>query len=503
MTNIYSAIQLKHLYQEATVRMGIGLEDLVERSAQGFVHLFGQYYRQGEIHLFAGPELNGAIALAVARMLSERRYPIEVYLFYQQGRISEETEQERNKLQELGISINEVSNKFSPPTLRANSLIIDGLWGHELACKLEGGFSALVKWINQQSNEVVSIDLPSGLFADDNAHNHLPSVVRANRTITFETPRLSMFLSEHRERIGSWHVVPLGINSELHEDKVCYHRCINEAMLAPLLSPRKSFSLVSDYGPALLSVGEMASPVTMGYVALAASLVGCSSLWIYSKMSNSLALQLTAPHARLMDANTEMKQVYNPNHLRPYKAIALGLAYDEASLDYDGLHCLFSSYRKPIVLDGYAINLLAESPSLLDYIPEQSILMLDTNSRELLLGVEYSDLSYLEAAQAFSSKHKVTLIIRGTYTTIVRNTGTIYFSLAGNEGMRRDGINELLTGLVLGLIARGYDTLTASLLGVYLWGTAADNYAGRYSSECLSPKALLDEIPSVWKHLES
>ncbi len=503
MTNIYSAIQLRHLYQEVTMRMGLSTQDIIERSAQGFANLFGQYYRLSELHLFAGPELNGAITLAIARILLERHYSVKVYLFYMQGNISEEAEIERQKFIEQGGSIVEVSNKFSPPQLKSNCIIIDGLWGYELVAKLEGGFAALVKWINSQDCEVVSVDLPSGLFADDNSHNHLASIIKANRTISFESPRLSMFLAEHRERVGSWHIVPLGISPELHEDKICYHRCINEAMLAPLLSPRKSFSQHNDYGPALLAVGSEGSPGIIANVARAISLVGCSAVHIYAEPRMHTALEVLAPDARVLDAGEGTKQLYNPHSLRAYKAIGIGLAHGPESLEHDMLLNLFSSYRKPIVLDGYAIELLVDYPSLLDHIPENSILILDHEKRERLLGIAYSDYEYLDEAQSFASKNKVTLILCGTYTTVVRSSGTIYFSLSGNEGMRKDGINDLLSGCIVGLMARGYDTLTAALLACHLWGTAADDYVGRYSAECLSPKVILDEFPAVWKQLES
>ncbi|MDY5858100.1 MAG: NAD(P)H-hydrate epimerase [Porphyromonas sp.] len=502
MTPIYTSAQLAELFRRASDNYNLSTADLIERAAQGFVNLFTQYYSvSSRVHVFAGPDRTGAIALAVARMLSERGRPISVYLFYQQGRVSTDCEAERQRLLQSKVELTEVTNQFRPPHITSAELLVDGLWGSDLMTPLEGGFLGLAKWINAQAVEVVSIDLPSGLFADSNRHNDISQVVAAQRTICYEVPRLSMLFAEHRDLVGRWHCSYLGLPQELHRGQDTPYHCINESMLAELLQPRRPFSTSADYGPLLVGATRGGGLALLPYLAEAAQQVGCSAIDIQLETKPNLAWLALCPELNVSECEAGMHH-YESTYLRRHRALALGLVELEGELDRDTLRDIFLSYRRPIVLDGVAVSQLREAPALLDSIPEDSILVLDKDTREELLGLYFGDSDYLEAARDFARKHRLSLILRGTYTSVVRPSGQVYFSLTGNEGMHKRGINVLLSAMLAGLMARGYDTFSASLLACHLWGAAADLYVGRHSEESLSVRGLLASIPEAWRQLE-
>lgn len=476
---------------------------LVGAGALGFVNLFGQLYSRVEhIHIFAGPDLNGAIALAVSRLLRERHYKLSVYLFYGQGYI-DETEEELRQARDAGVSVSEISRQFTPPQIQENELIIDGIFGSELMHRVEGGFEQLIAWINSLEREVVSIDLPSGLFADDNSLSKPQAIIRAKRSIGFESPKLVMLLGEYASYIGTWHLVPLGISAEVHQAMpTTQYNCLSEQVLARVLLPRKSFTQVRDYGYSLMIGG---CEGLYGRLALAGQgllLTGCATLDVATDREGHTALSLALPEARLLRPSVEGLRAV-PQELKAYQSIVVGLCMQEGDLAVEELRHLFTAYRKPLVLAGEAIRLLVEHPSLLDVIPTKSILMLDEQGKSSLLGEHYTDLNYLELAQSYASRHRLNIVLSGHYTAVIADTGKAYFSTSGNAGMLRSAMYELLVALVAGLVARGYDELTASLLAVYVWGAAGDNYVGRYSMETLRPTALLGEIPTVLSQLYS
>lgn len=494
MTKIFSSIQLGRLYELAS-QQGLSTKDLIERSAIGFSNLFGQYYPQVErVHIFAGPDLNGAIALAVARLLSERGYLVSVYLFYQKGRLAECTDAERLQAEQAQIEIIEVVNQFTPPQISSDSVIIDGLYGYELVQRLEGGFAKLVGWINSLGREVISIDLPSGLFAEDNSLNDGSTIIKAKRTVTFETPRLVMFLSDYAEQIGQWHVLPLGIDEQTANMLQTQHYLLSERMLSRIMLSRKPFQSETDYGGVLLIGGASGRYGQLTLAVKAALHSGCAKVHVSTDEKAHPTLNIAVPEATTLQANII------PNH-RNYQAIALGLAGAEG-LTTDSLRNIFSSYRGSIVMDDEAIRLLSEERALLEIIPHHSVLILGVENRSLILGLQASDLDYINAAISFASQHKLTIVLRGSYTTVVRSSEQVYFTTTGNAGMLKEGINAVQTGLVAGLIARGYDSVTATMIGTYLWGLSADLYAGRYSVETMTATELLSMLPSAMKQLE-
>lgn len=496
MQKIYSALQLHELHRLALEQMGLTRSDLYERGAMAFVQALGQLYRSApKPYIFAGPHTCGAYTLAIARLLWEAGYQPEVYIFHSQGRLMPDVVEQQQRLIEAGYTPHEVSSVFSPPRLSSGALIIDGLFGSELTKPLEGGFLALVKFFNRSGYDIISVDLPSGLFADSDALAQSSEVVHATHTLTFETPRLSMLLSECAPYIGRWQVLPLGIDEAVHEGLETPYMVQTEAILNQSLQHRKIFSSKYDYGVGLLVGGQYGRFGRLALSAKAALMMGCGELEVILPSEGEQILQTLVPEVSTLPP--EML-----TSLGGYSAIGFASGA-EGWLTAERLRRSCHGFRRPMVLDDMALRLISKEPNLMGYLPEDSILLVSMQQRAELLGIHYSDYNYIHAAIELSNKHKLTIVLKGTYPTIVRPSGNVYFVTSGNAGMTSAGVGDILTGLILGLLTRGYEPLTASLLGCYIHGTAADLYAVRHSAEGLTASALLNSIPDVLHQLYS
>ena len=161
--------------------------------------------------VFAGAGNNGGDALAVARMLFLKHYPVEVVFFNVTGKISEECLTNIRRLKECGFAnFTEVSSQFDPPKLTRNDIVIDGLFGAGLNKPLSGGFAAVVQYINASQSTVVSIDTPSGLMGEDNTYNVRQNIIQADLTLTIQLPKLSFLFAENEEYVGEWEVLDIG-----------------------------------------------------------------------------------------------------------------------------------------------------------------------------------------------------------------------------------------------------------------------------------------------------
>lgn len=197
---IISSTQLKELDKYTITHEPIASIDLMERAARALTAAITRRWDTSyQVVVFAGPGNNGGDALAVARMLSQRNYRVEVFLFNTKGKLSEDCQTNLNRLKTCGsIYFTEISNQFEPPVLSEQHLVVDGLFGTGLNKPLNGGFAAVVKYINASKAQVVSIDIPSGLMGEDNTYNIRTNIVQADVTLSIQLPKLSFFFPDRK-----------------------------------------------------------------------------------------------------------------------------------------------------------------------------------------------------------------------------------------------------------------------------------------------------------------
>lgn len=149
---------------------GVPARVLIERVAEAVAAEIMRLWRPSHpLAIFAGPGNNGADALAVGRILIENGWHPVIYLFNIGGnRLSAECRALRDELLQIqpAVQLLEVTQSFTMPEINHSWLVVDGLFGSGLHDSLPGGFQSLVRTINDSGAAVVSIDVPSGLFAD-------------------------------------------------------------------------------------------------------------------------------------------------------------------------------------------------------------------------------------------------------------------------------------------------------------------------------------------------
>lgn len=492
MNKVYSALQLQELYRLATAQMRLNDGELADRGAVPFVNTFNQLYRNPQqIHIFAGPEANGAYALAIARLLHECGRSVRIYLFYRQGRLGALCSLQHQRLLGMSVPIVEVTSRFEAPEFHSADVIIDGLFGEEITRPLEGGFAALVSLLNDSGLDIVSIELPSGLFPDSNQALGEQAIVRAKHTLTFETPRLAMFMAENAPYLGQWRVLPLGIPEQIHEQIRCQHFQESEQALSRSMRLRDPFADLEEYGDALLIGGASGRYGHLALAARACNISGCGQTYVQTQADGMLPMQIATPETTVFAEQAD----------RRYQAIGVGIATTPELYSADMLRNLLARHRAPIVLGGAVVDLLIEQPELMGSLSEASILLVDQGQRAGLLGRRYTDYDYLEQAKGLAARYGITLILHGAYPAVCRSSGNVFFCTSGNAALRTPAADVVLAGLLVGLLARGYNVLTASLLACYLVGRAADQYAARYSMESLTASELLRQIPDVFHQL--
>ncbi|MDR2118187.1 MAG: NAD(P)H-hydrate dehydratase [Tannerellaceae bacterium] len=506
MIQIFTTDKVKELDQYTITHEPIAPADLVERAATAFVREFvRRYAKQSRVIVFAGQGNNGADALAVARLLKEESFArVETYLFNPPaGSLSAVCEQHKWKLIETDrASLEEVTAKFSPPLLHEHDIVIDGLFGSGLNRPLTGGFAAVTDYINRSEATVVSIDLPSGLFGEDNRENTPETIIRADLTLTFGFPKLAFFLAENEAYTGVWKTLDIGI----HPDGIAaiptpYHQ-MTEDEAGRMLPRRKKFAHKGMFGHALLIAGSRGR---MGASLLAAGAClrsGAGLLTVHTPLCGETVLQTACPEAMLsLDAHTDCFSAL-PD-LAAYTAIGLGPGLGQHPLSGEALHALLRESTVPLVIDADALNLIASRKEWTDCIPPGSILTPHPKEFDRLAGASDSSYERLMKAQAFAAEHRLTLVLKGAYTATCTPDGNIYFNSSGNPGMATAGSGDVLTGVILGLLAVGLQPEDAARTGVLIHGTAGDLAAAYQSEESLTAGDIVEKLGKAFRQIRA
>lgn len=460
-----------------------------------------RWNRSHRIVVFAGAGNNGGDALAVARLLFSKSYPVEIYLFNIKGTISEDCMTNIQRLQQCGFTdYHEISNAFEPPKLTAEDVVVDGLFGSGLNKPLSGGFASVVKYINASNAQVVSIDLPSGLMGEDNSNNLRTNIIRADLTMSIQLPKLAFLFPENEDIVGEWKTLDIGISQEFIAQADTPYIITEASEMSQLIKPRKRFAFKNNFGHALLIAGSSGMAGASILAARACLRSGVGLLTIHTPVCNHDILQTAVPEAMVQN---DVHELYfaEPVDLDNYQAIAIGPGIGQEEETALATFDQLADCYIPAVLDADAINILSSHRNYLNRLPRRSILTPHIGELERLIGRCNDSFDRLTKAKELAAYLQCYIVLKGAYSTVITPEGKFYFNPTGNPGMATGGSGDVLTGIILALLAQGYSQENAARLGTFVHGLAGDIACRRTGEISLTASDIIAALPEAWKEL--
>ncbi|MGL4519730.1 MAG: NAD(P)H-hydrate dehydratase [Phocaeicola sp.] len=501
---ILSSHRLRELDQYTIDSEPIRSIDLMERAAHALTDSIADRWDNSyQVVIFAGPGNNGGDALAVARLLEERNYAVQLFLFNTQGQLSKECQINLERLDEYQrIDVTEIcpGTEFNPPTLTEKHLVIDGLFGTGLNKPLSGGFAAVVRYINAANAPVVSIDIPSGLMSEDNSGNKADHIINATLTLSIQLPKLSFFFPENESYVGEWKVVDVGLSTSFIEETETLFEIVEENEIKAMLRPRKRFAHKGMFGHGLLiagSYGMAGAAILSGRASLRA---GIGLLTIHTPIYNQSLIQSALPEAI---AHTDIHEHYfaEPVRLDSYQAVAIGPGIGEEGDTPLALHEQIMECSLPLVLDADAINILARHRKWLSDLPRHTILTPHLKELERLIGRTANSYERLSKTRELATQFQLYIVIKGAWSTLVTPEGQFYINPTGNPGMATAGSGDTLTGILLSLLAQGYTPEKCCKLALYVHGLAGDIAATTKGEIAMTASDIIEALPQAWTKL--
>jgi hydroxyethylthiazole kinase-like uncharacterized protein yjeF len=477
--------------------------DLMERAALQIVNwMIHKIQVSRKLLFYAGPGNNGGDAMAVARMMANRNYTCELFLLDLGKELKGSPAINLKRLEDHGkVKITRIVSEADLTSIPSDAVVIDGLFGSGLGRQLDGLAEKIVAAINASGALVVAIDIPSGLFGEDNSSNDLSKVVKASYTLTFQFPKLSFFFPEHEILLGQWEVLPIDLHLEAIAMTETPFYFLNPGFIASKLMKRNKFAHKGNFGHALLIAGSRCK-IGAAVLASRACLRGGAGLLTTHVPNPAMpVIQIAVPEAMCSADASDLMFTEFPD-LSLFTAVGVGPGIGMKPNCQKALHELLEKKPEKIVLDADALNILSTQREWLDLLPENAILTPHPKEFERLTGPVKDSWSRLQLQMQFSEKYKVIVVLKGAYTCITFPNRQVFFNTTGNPGMATAGSGDVLTGLILGLLAQPYLHEDAALLGVYLHGLAGDIAAGQNGQEALTSGDLTDNLGKAFMHLK-
>ncbi|HZL76445.1 MAG TPA: NAD(P)H-hydrate dehydratase [Bacteroidales bacterium] len=501
---IFTSGQIREIDDYTIKHEHVASVDLMERASVKILEWYiGRFEISVPLFIFVGPGNNGGDGLALARLLSGSDFRPEVYSVEIQTHKSADWELNRKRLEsETSVVLKTISAIEQFPDLSSGSVIIDAIFGSGLSRPADGLAADVIRKINLSGNKVISIDIPSGLSGEDNSDKIPENIIHAAYTLSFQFPKLSFMFAENEQFVGQWSLLPIGLASDAIEVTATPWRFTGQDDVFPLLRKRNKFDHKGTFGHGLFiggSYGKIGASILASKAALH---TGIGLLTCHIPSCGNLILQRELPEAMISYDKGE-KHICGPIDADPCTAAGIGPGMGTAEETQSAFHSFIKAFGKPLVIDADGLNILSLNKPWLSCIRSGTVMTPHPKEFERLVGKSGNSYTRLLRQIEFSAEHKCILVLKGAYTSISDPDGNVFFNSTGNPGMATAGSGDVLTGMILSLLAQGYAPSDAAVAGVYIHGLAGDLAAERSSVESVIASDIINDIGSAFRKIRS
>jgi NAD(P)H-hydrate epimerase len=513
MTKIITGAQMQELDRRTIGEARIPGTVLMERAgaglAAGIEEIFGSP-RGKRITILCGKGNNGGDGLVAARLLRRRQAQVRILTMTPISELSRDAAtMYRQFVRAAGKSAVQPYRSTSQalPLLRESDILIDALLGTGLSSDVTGRYADAIDNINEAGRPVVAVDLPSGLHADTGAI--LGRAVRATLTVTFGLPKLGLYQNHGIDMAGPIKIVDIGIPSAYIDAVASRTMLMTSDFVRASLPARRPSSHKGTFGHAGIIAGSVGKTGAAAMAAQAALRIGAGlvTVAVPSSVNDVLEAKLleamTVPMPETK-ARTFARSAFDrlTAFIAARTAIAIGPGLSTHPETVELVQALTKQLDRPAVLDADALNALAGRASILTACKTPPILTphpgemarLETDATPQSVNADR-----IGTAARFARERGVFIVLKGARTVVARPDGTAAICPTGNPGMATAGTGDVLTGMIVGLLAQGLSPWEASCTATYLHGSAGDLASTEKGQAGLIAGDLIEQIPFAIK----
>ena len=227
---------------------------------------------------------------------------------------------------------------------------------------------------------------------------------------------------------------------------------------------------------------------------------GAGKVTAHTPKQNNVIMQVSVPEA-IIQLDRDETIFSEAVEAEDYNAVGIGPGLGTNEQTAIAVITQIRRSQCPVVVDADAINILANHRAWLQQVPKGVILTPHPKELERLEGHSTDSYEQLTKARTLAERLQAFVILKGHHSALCLPDGHVIFNSTGNAGMATAGSGDVLTGIITGLLARGYKQQEACLIGMYLHGLAGDIAVRELGEESLIASDLIQYLPQAFKKL--
>lgn len=513
---IVTADEMKALDQAAIENYGIPGLVLMENAGIRVVDLIRRVIgglRGRSVTVFIGKGNNGGDGLVIARHLLNMGAGVKVLSIVNVGEISGDAAVNLNIWRKMGQKIFSVHQgdgiNIVKLALMKTDLVVDAIYGTGFHGKMLEGAGRVIKVINKSGKPVVAVDIPSGLEAGTGRVNG--PCIRASHTVTFGLPKLGLYLEPGAGYAGEITVADISLPAVLVEKEAPRRYLLTDECVKRWLPPRPASAHKGNFGRVLIIAGSRGMTGAACLTGAAALRSGAGLVTVavpetlHDIMEGKLTEAMTVPLPDTGDGSLSAEARSRIlSLLENMDALAIGPGLSLAPETISLVRELLPAIKIPFVLDADALNALAgQVSSILGSLQAPAVITPHPGEMARMMGVASKDIQAdrIGAAIKAAATWNVATLLKGARTVVAAPEGVVFINPTGNPGMATGGSGDVLTGIVVSLIAQGLEPGRAAAAGAYIHGLAGDMAAKEKGMMGLIAGDIVSVLPAAAQEL--
>ncbi|MRH43628.1 NAD(P)H-hydrate dehydratase [Aquibacillus halophilus] len=484
--HIVTANEMYEIDRFAIENAGVDGTILMENAGRAIAEKVVSLVKKSEeILVLVGSGNNGGDGFVIAKTLLNQGYKPTVLQLAANEKIKGAALYHKQLFINYGGTIQQLQASDEITVFLNNTdVVIDAMLGIGITGTLRPPFDQVIKAVNEVDKLTISVDIPSGVPADEGVLDFIG--IEADYTFVIEEPKMSVFLEHCTAYYGNWSVVKIGLPHQAYANQIKRNTWVEQKVRTTLPS-RDAFSHKGSHGRGLIIGGSRQMPGSVAMTALASLRAGSGLITIATvkEAISSIAQQCLEatflPLASQEGVISERQQI----DISTYDAIAIGMGMGRKKDTGLLTRKIVAKAKVPVLIDADGLYHISEELSVITNRKSPTILTPHFGEMAMLLDTTIQNVIAhpFSLAESFSRKHGVYLVLKGPNTIVSDPEGNQWVNTTGNAGLAKGGSGDVLSGILLAMIMQRQKMTEALSNGCFIHGKAADNLVVKKHSE--------------------
>jgi len=484
------------------------------------------------VTVLVGSGNNGGDGLVAGRIIAqESGAAVRFYLLKKR----DENDPNLKAVREAGLLVADAEDDQRYRVLQhmvaSADLLIDALFGIGIRLPLTGAATKLLQNIHHTFNDleskspeipiimpsqpasiqhrkpyVLAVDCPSGLDCDTGALDK--NTIPADETITYIAAKPGLLTFPGAGVVGKLTVSTIGVPADLQELKSEKRFLVDGAAVRERMPQRPQNSHKGTYGRALIVAGSGNYVGAPGMAAAAAYRAGAGLVTVAAppNVINILSGRLFEPTWIPLPSSGALQLIRG--ELDSVKALLLGPGWGRETATRDLLTGLLDQKSEnfpPVIIDADGLNLLSDIENWWTLLPKNTVITPHPGEMSRLCKTDTATVqaNRWKLAAEKSAEWGIVVLLKGAHTLIAHPDGQIAALPFKTDALAKAGTGDVLSGIIVGLLAQGLTPFDAAMVGGYLHGLAGEQAAQKSSARSVMAGDVIDSLGAAFHQLEN